>query len=98
MHTVLVWYEKLGLKHFARQCGFENEKQWNYLIWIASTDKTFEFFEHLADAVRIALMFKFITYVKKQKIYMFPITDWSFYISNKFWSVYLWIIKRWDFP
>ena len=31
MHTVFVWYEKLGLKYLARQCGFENEKQWNYL-------------------------------------------------------------------
>ena len=26
MHTVLVWYEELGLKHLARLCGFENEK------------------------------------------------------------------------
>ena len=26
MHTVLVWYEELGLKHLARLCGFENVK------------------------------------------------------------------------
>ena len=69
MHAVLVRYESLGLKHLARLYGFENENQWNYLKCFTSTHKTFEFFERLADALRIALMFEFITYVeKKQKI------------------------------
>ena len=62
MHAVLVRYESLGL----RLCGFENENQWSYLKCVASTHKTFEFFERLADALRVALMFEFITYVEKK--------------------------------
>ena len=54
MHAVLVRYEELGLKHLARLCGFENQKQWNYLKCVASTHKTFEFFERLAKALRIS--------------------------------------------
>ena len=65
MHAVSVWHERLGLKHLGRLYGFENENQWNYLKCVASTHQTFEFFEHLADALRIALIFQFIIYVEK---------------------------------
>ena len=67
MHAVLVRCESLGLRDLARLCGFENENQWNYLKCVASTHKTFEFFERLADAPRIALMFEFITCVEENK-------------------------------
>ena len=84
MHAVWVRYEEVGLKHLGRLCGFENEKQWNCLKCVTSAHKTFEFFERLGDALRIALMFEFITYVEKNKTFTRDqlLTSPSLFLTN----------------
>ena len=43
MHAILSQYELLGLKHLANLCGYNGDTQWEYLKYVCSIHKSFEF-------------------------------------------------------